>query len=1120
MKRTLVSLLVVVAAASPVLAAAPNETPLPDAGLDQRVAAGTTVHLDGTGSRDPDGELTSYRWEIRTITPDCPTCPRTRFRPTEEGRYEVTVVVTDDDGARARDTLYVHVVAARRPRISLAGDQRPRVNQPTSYTATLTAGAAPLDTVTWFVDGRQVDQHDVSGERANDTLVQLFSDTTTREVRAIVTDTANRTAAATLDVRPRATGTPPSTPTPSTGGSSQTATPSQGSPQPRITSTPTIHGPRLLIGSAPFSGRYSFQADGRTPALKRIIWYVDGSTVGRGGVYERDWDAGRHTIYAVAHYADGTTALAKFPDGTSRVIVDPRPTVSISVSDRFGTIGGSSRARDAFENVEHLTVRLAGPAQRGVDSTLTGRRALRQGDRMSSSVIARRTFSGGTNGYTLGFSERNFTPGENVTLSVTAVDSRGQTATSRVQLQPAKKPRLLSAGFVNDPVDSYDHRIERDRYAAKHVVKIDLNGVDPERFQVENRNRGNALVWELTSPESTRSYDSESDTLTVTSVWTGDQPDTYRVTTTWVHEDTRTSWAGQHTSYFDVQPSPPEIRLRTIWDGTSAVGVNAGRPNVKDWGIIVDAGETFDPDGHALRFGWKLGAKPITADNETAKFSSFQRAKLVVKDSSGQSASRNFDFHSYYVPQIEGFELLSEGPYTADDRVRMRVTTYPYKFSKKTYSADIGIEGTDGVRVHKWRKEVWGDDPGEIGVDKRRSRKYIGVISVPVSALANEDESPAIEVYNKERPDRVRYTEQIPVVDGLSGDYVLRNVSIDSVTYTVRKPDVTTVKVQLEADRDVFLKKGYEVVDKTTHGTEYHLEQKVQTSPPEYETLTEEFGSSGTRRTFLRRSDGWFAAGSERRTTERQVTRTEWRDRRGGEGSFTGDTREKLVRSARYVTKRQYEYTKTVVKTGTRTVEKCNQFWCYTQERTYTYFDTVTKKYWAHNKQRPSHRYTGRTKRTKVRDAKYETQYEYRFTETVTETRRVYLAEKTRMVSPATYEWKHYLTTKNEKTAKTLIKLDEDARVESTSPTIEWTLQKVGGMTTREVASYDSPENVQTTHVSASADVVEWATGTVIDSTSVEHDFDGVYTETELLALIREQIDPDSNEYIAVGSGL
>lgn len=115
MRRLLItSVAVLCVFVGPTAALAGNEVPLTDAGLDQTVERGTTVVLDATGSRDPDGTITSYRWTIETprgrvITPADPTQPRTTFQATELGKYRVTVVVTDDDGASTRDTLYVTV---------------------------------------------------------------------------------------------------------------------------------------------------------------------------------------------------------------------------------------------------------------------------------------------------------------------------------------------------------------------------------------------------------------------------------------------------------------------------------------------------------------------------------------------------------------------------------------------------------------------------------------------------------------------------------------------------------------------------------------------------------------------------------------------------------------------------------------------------------------------------------------------------------------------------------------------------------------------------------------------------------------------------------------------------
>ena len=93
MRRTLIALIVILCVAvGPTAASAGNETPLADAGLDQTVELGTTVVLDATGSRDPDGSIVAFEWTIETprgrvITPAKATQPRTTFPATEPGLY-------------------------------------------------------------------------------------------------------------------------------------------------------------------------------------------------------------------------------------------------------------------------------------------------------------------------------------------------------------------------------------------------------------------------------------------------------------------------------------------------------------------------------------------------------------------------------------------------------------------------------------------------------------------------------------------------------------------------------------------------------------------------------------------------------------------------------------------------------------------------------------------------------------------------------------------------------------------------------------------------------------------------------------------------------------------------
>ena len=129
-----------------------GEVPLADAGLDQQVTVGTTVTLDATGSRDPDGRIVDYRWRIetpdgRTVTPTPPNRGRTTFTVTDPGRYAVTVTVTDDDGNTAADTLYVVADTAPTPTPTPAATPTPTappVTPPSGGPSTPTEAPTPV----------------------------------------------------------------------------------------------------------------------------------------------------------------------------------------------------------------------------------------------------------------------------------------------------------------------------------------------------------------------------------------------------------------------------------------------------------------------------------------------------------------------------------------------------------------------------------------------------------------------------------------------------------------------------------------------------------------------------------------------------------------------------------------------------------------------------------------------------------------------------------------------------------------------------------------------------------------------------------------------------------------
>jgi len=145
-----------------VVVASANEPPLVDAGLDQSVRTNATVYLDAGGSLDADGTITQHRWEIEhpngtVVAPNCESCVTTEFVPRATGRYEVTVTVTDDDGATASDTLYVEVQNRTPAAVELSGPGTLVAGATGTFEATAQAGEAAVTSVAWDADGSTVE---------------------------------------------------------------------------------------------------------------------------------------------------------------------------------------------------------------------------------------------------------------------------------------------------------------------------------------------------------------------------------------------------------------------------------------------------------------------------------------------------------------------------------------------------------------------------------------------------------------------------------------------------------------------------------------------------------------------------------------------------------------------------------------------------------------------------------------------------------------------------------------------------------------------------------------------------------------------------------------------------
>ena len=176
-----------------------NEAPLANAGLDQEVRQGTTVYLDAGGSVDPDGEIESYRWRIvapngSTVTPDCPTCIQTQFRPTQDGTYEVTLTATDDAGISRSDTLVVTVTESDPPSVTISGPSSATTDGSYTYRASVIAGDSPVARVEWRRDGELVQTRHISGEETTVTRGESFDDGGESTLAVTAIDAAGQTA--------------------------------------------------------------------------------------------------------------------------------------------------------------------------------------------------------------------------------------------------------------------------------------------------------------------------------------------------------------------------------------------------------------------------------------------------------------------------------------------------------------------------------------------------------------------------------------------------------------------------------------------------------------------------------------------------------------------------------------------------------------------------------------------------------------------------------------------------------------------------------------------------------------------------------------------------------------
>jgi hypothetical protein len=109
-----------------------NSAPVANAGPDQSAVVGQSVHLDGSGSSDVDGNSLTYQWSFTSVPPSStvalsdPAAVQPTFVVDKPGTYVVQLLVNDGSVSSAPDTVTISTINSK-PVANAGADQEAHV---------------------------------------------------------------------------------------------------------------------------------------------------------------------------------------------------------------------------------------------------------------------------------------------------------------------------------------------------------------------------------------------------------------------------------------------------------------------------------------------------------------------------------------------------------------------------------------------------------------------------------------------------------------------------------------------------------------------------------------------------------------------------------------------------------------------------------------------------------------------------------------------------------------------------------------------------------------------------------------------------------------------------------